>query len=93
MLTAVSKMGHSGVTFPVLTPNIKVKFTDGLKIEIYRLSSKKGYRAAVDCGATEVAIFGAASEAFRWESEELLSRITKTLNAFPISAKKTSIAR
>ena len=33
----------------------------------------------MDCGATEVAIFGAASEAFRWASEEHLSRIvTKT---------------
>merc|ERR1719281_445871 len=46
VLSTVTQMGHSGVTFPVLTPNIL------------------GYRAAVECGATEVAIFGAASESF-----------------------------
>lgn len=66
MLTAVSKMRHSGVTFPVLTPNIKVKFTikEG-KCITFIYFPLKGYRAAVECGATEVAIFGAASEAFR----------------------------
>jgi len=68
VLTAVSKMGHSGVTFPVLTPNIK------------------GYRAAVDCGATEVAIFGAASEAFSQKNincsiEESLARFEPVISA------------
>merc|ERR1719282_1133650 len=68
VLTAVSKMGHSGVTFPVLTPNIK------------------GYRAAVECGATEVAIFGAASEAFSKKNincsiEESLARFEPVISA------------
>jgi len=68
VLSAVSKMGASGVTFPVLTPNIK------------------GYQAAVECGATEVAIFGAASESFSKKNincsiEESLARFEPVVAA------------
>jgi len=68
VLSTVTKMGHKGVTFPVLTPNIK------------------GYKSAVECGATEVAIFGAASEAFSKKNincsiEESLARFEPVVAA------------
>ena len=68
VLSTVTQMGHSGVTFPVLTPNIQ------------------GYRAAVECGATEVAIFGAASESFSKKNincsiEESLARFEPVVAA------------
>jgi len=46
VLNAVCQLSHSGVSYPVLVPNLK------------------GLEAALECGAKEVAIFGAASESF-----------------------------
>jgi len=68
VLSAVSKDRKGGVTFPVLTPNIK------------------GYQSALECGASEVAIFGAASESFSKKNincsiEESLSRFEPVVEA------------
>jgi len=46
VLNAVCQLPHTGVSYPVLVPNLK------------------GLEAALECGAKEVAIFGAASESF-----------------------------
>ena len=68
VLSRISQSPESGVTYPVLTPNIQ------------------GYRAAVECGAREVAIFGAASESFSKKNincsiEESLARFEPVVEA------------
>jgi hydroxymethylglutaryl-CoA lyase len=63
-----SLMRHPGVSFPVLTPNLK------------------GFQAAVAAGATEVAVFAAASESFSQKNincsiEESLERFRPVCEA------------
>eukprot|EP00123_Amoebidium_parasiticum_P019437 comp25460_c0_seq1/m.46997 comp25460_c0_seq1/g.46997 ORF comp25460_c0_seq1/g.46997 comp25460_c0_seq1/m.46997 type:complete len:339 (-) comp25460_c0_seq1:324-1340(-) len=66
---------HQGVSYPVLTPNLK------------------GFEGALEVGAKEVAVFGAASEAFSQKNiacsvDESLDRFQKVCDA----AKKHDIA-
>ncbi|KAI8868303.1 GG10447 [Ramicandelaber brevisporus] len=66
VLRSISR--HPGVSYPVLTPNLK------------------GYEAAVAAGATEVAVFGAASEAFSRKNinasiDESIERFNDVLKA------------
>lgn len=68
VLSRLTEGGDTGVTSPVLTPNIQ------------------GYRAARECGAREVAIFGAASESFSKRNincsiEESLARFQPVVEA------------
>merc|ERR1719282_1467908 len=74
VLSAVSKNREAGVTFPVLTPNIK------------------GYESALECGASEVAIFGAASESF--SKKNINCSIEESLRRFEVvmdAAKKAAV--
>lgn len=68
VMAAVAKLPFPGVTYPVLTPNLK------------------GFQAALECGAKEVAIFGAASESFSQKNincsiAESLARFEPVLSA------------
>jgi len=68
VLSSITSLPHSSVTFPVLVPNLK------------------GLEAALQCGAKEVAIFGAASESFSKKNincniEESLARFQPVLSS------------
>jgi len=62
VMEAVSKLPFTGVSYPVLVPNLK------------------GLEAALECGAKEVAIFGAASESF--SRRNINCSIEESLNRF-----------
>lgn len=68
-----SKKRLPGVTYSVLTPNIK------------------GLKAALECGATEVAIFGAVSETFT--QKNINCSISESLKRFEDVANEVSKAR
>jgi len=74
VMEAVTKLPFSGVSYPVLVPNLK------------------GLEAAIECGAKEVAIFGAASESF--SRKNINCSIEESLNRFQevmLAAKNAGI--
>jgi hydroxymethylglutaryl-CoA lyase len=65
VLTSIDR--KDGVNYPVLTPNIQVGAALWHKLPtafLIRTRFLQGFDAAIAAGAKEVAIFGAASEAF-----------------------------
>ena len=64
------------VKYPVLVPNMKVSLCKRRQVAAAMLIQTtviQGFQAAMDAGATEIAVFTAASEQVCWEVDSCLS--------------------